>query len=181
MKLLWWDHLKAKGQDAIKLARGWHNLTGVTPLAGDHPQETSHTYTVCGNEAAAQKQHTVEVPPALQRARGADPGTPPWPRCPLLGAQLRISPGTQAADYNELFWASRAEHKTSKHSGSSAFGDKKKARWWGKDEGEIKHTQMYLNRSKQCYFGAKHGYAKIYIWRRSNTRAHAGRWREWTA
>lgn len=43
VNLLGCHHLKAKGQDAIKLPRGWRNLTGVTPLAGDHPEETSAT------------------------------------------------------------------------------------------------------------------------------------------
>lgn len=46
VKLLRLYHLKPKGQDAIKLPRGWHNLTGVTPLAGDHPEETSDTRSV---------------------------------------------------------------------------------------------------------------------------------------
>lgn len=41
-----WYRLKTQGQDTIKLPRGWHNWTGITPLARDHPEETSATCSV---------------------------------------------------------------------------------------------------------------------------------------
>lgn len=42
-------------------------------------------------------QHTVEVPLAPQSGCRADPGAPPWPRCPPQGPPLCGSPGKQTA------------------------------------------------------------------------------------
>lgn len=69
-------HLNTKGQDAIKLPKGWHNLTGVTPLAGDHPEE-AQPRAVCGNEATSLKRlmttdaaHCGGSPRATERLQG---------------------------------------------------------------------------------------------------------------
>lgn len=113
-------------------------------------------------------QHTVEVLVAPQSACRADPGAPPWPRCPPLGASaVQLTRKSRLLDAVGLFWALTSSTKNIQTlCGSPAFGDEKKRRQrCGK-----KHTYMHISRNMMIFW-AKRGYAKkMHIRKRSDTR-----------